>query len=105
MVLLQQTQLAPCALETDGTNDGHAMQRPRRIQTDAKSTSESVLASDCFVGELSHRCFEPEPTVSPGLAALSACVTPVANLVVLSSATLCPGTYTIGDPEGDGVIQ
>lgn len=33
------------------------------------------------------------------------CVTPVSNLVVRTSTTLCPGTYNIGDPEGDGVIQ
>jgi parallel beta-helix repeat protein len=37
--------------------------------------------------------------------ALSPCVTPVSNLVVTQSTTLCPGTYNIGDPEGDGVIQ
>src|SRR5262245_42275964 len=32
-------------------------------------------------------------------------VTPVSNLVVTANTTLCPGTYNIGDPEGDGVVQ
>ena len=37
--------------------------------------------------------------------AATGCITPRSNLVVRSSTTLCPGTYDIGDPEGDGVIQ
>lgn len=37
--------------------------------------------------------------------AATACVTPVSNLIIRASTTLCPGSYTIGDPEGDGVIQ
>jgi parallel beta-helix repeat protein len=58
-----------------------------------------VLLTGCSAPAL-----EPEPLAIEAQA-LTACVRPVANLVVRSSTTLCPGTYTIGDPEGDGVIQ
>ncbi len=37
--------------------------------------------------------------------AATGCVVPVANLVVRASTTLCPGTYQLPDPEGDGAIQ
>jgi parallel beta-helix repeat protein len=62
--------------------------------------SLSVVLAGC-----SASAGDPGTEVGQTREALSPCVTPVSNLVVTQNTTLCPGTYNIGDPEGDGVIQ
>lgn len=58
------------------------------------------------LGALASGCSGSAPPDELAQAAQAAtCVTPVANLTVSKSTTLCPGTYTLGDPEGDGAIR
>jgi len=65
----------------------------------------SCVLATLLLANCSLNASEPEQEALLVSRALVGCVTPVSNLVVLSSTTLCPGTYNIGDPEGDGVIQ
>jgi parallel beta-helix repeat protein len=48
---------------------------------------------------------ESDESISRVELAATTCVVPVPNLVVTKSTTLCPGSYTLPDPEGDGAIR
>ena len=67
-----------------------------------------ALLGGCSIGQgdvSSENASSGDDAVGHARQAVTACVTPSSNLIVRTSTTLCPGSYNIGDPEGDGVIQ